>query len=99
MLAEHLGDARPQLVAHHVIAKIDPRRESFGVRGAMALDHEPIEAEKDPTIDLARIHLVPYGSARLASTQIPDPGGQGTAHRAAQVPSHLIGGPLGRLPG
>src|SRR6266852_5876405 len=99
MLAEHLGDARPQLVAHHVIAKIDRRRESFGVRGAMALDHEPIEAEKDPAIDLAWIHLVPYGSERLASEQEPDPGRQGPAHGAAQILSQLFGGSFGSFQG
>src|SRR5260221_11482313 len=99
MLAEHLGDARSQLVAHHVIAKIDRRRESFGVRGAMALDHEPIEAEEDPTIDLARIHLVLYRCERITSEQKSNPGRQGTAHGAAQILGKLFGGSFSSFQG
>src|SRR5579871_42095 len=99
MLAEHLEDARPQLVAHHVVAKIDRRREPFGVGAAMAFDDEPIEAEENPTIDLAWIHLVPYRTECTASEQKSDPGRQGTAHRTAQILGKLFGGSFGSFQG
>jgi hypothetical protein len=42
----------PQLAAHHVVAKIDRRRELLCVGPAVALD-----AKKDPVIQPAWIHL------------------------------------------
>ena len=47
ILLQIVFDLFLEAVASHVIADVDGRREAFGVRAAMALDDDAVEAEED----------------------------------------------------
>src|SRR6478736_351550 len=47
-----------QAILGHVIADFDGRGYAFGIRPAMAFDHDAVQAEEYAAIDLARIELL-----------------------------------------
>ena len=81
-------------MSHHLVAEIDRIGEAFGIGPAMALDDDPVEAEEDAAIGLARIHLVTQHLECIAGEQITDPRAQGPRHRAAQIRGELPRGSL-----
>src|SRR5690606_37951441 len=75
--------------ANHLVAEFDRRRKAFLVRGAVALDDDAFQAEKDPAIDLAHIHLLTEPLEGAAREQIADPRHESAAHGGAQIFSDL----------
>src|SRR5258708_37315956 len=97
MAREAVADLGEQFVAHHVVAEIDRVGEAFGVGTTLALDHDPIEAEKNAAIRLTRIHLVAKRAERTARQNVTESPYPRAVHLVLEVLAKLARVALGRL--
>ena len=86
-----------KIVAHHVVAEIDRCGEALGVGAAVALDDDAVEAEEDPAVGLARIHLVAQRAERRAGPEHSPAWPPGPAQRLLEKMEDLARGALGSL--
>src|SRR5262249_26303059 len=94
---EAVADLGKQFVAHHVVAEIDGVGEALGMGATVAFDHDPVEAEKNPAIRLAWIHLVAKRAECAARQKVTEPPRQRAVHLVLEVLAELARGALGGL--
>src|SRR5690606_27221376 len=78
-------DLVPEAVADHVVADIHRRGEALGIRAAMALDDDAVEAEEHAAVRLARVHLLAHAVEGALGENVAELGEPGTRHSRAQV--------------
>src|SRR5690606_34006891 len=86
-----------QAVMNHVVADIDGGSKTDGIRTAMALDDNAVQAEKHAAIDLARIHLFTQHVEGALCENITNLGEEAAGDRLTQQRADLAGGAFGRL--
>ncbi len=95
------GERRPdfgqQLVAHHAVADLDRCRIAFGIRPAVTLNDDAIEAEKHAAIGASRIHAFAQSGEGSTREYIADLGAQRRGHRRSEILADLAGCAFGGL--
>ena len=93
------ADAVQQIGAGHLITDFDRAREADGVGAAMALDDDPLQAEKHAAINGARVHTPTQFLKGAARQQIAEFGEERAVHRLPEIGGDLLGCAFGRFQG